>query len=87
MTITRDDFLRLIPKALDGYNFEINGQTIQIPLGNGVIIILFERETTRMIGALKLPVTHITFCFENISQNETHKFFNKFDLAYQKGGG
>ena len=87
MTITHDDFFRLLPKALSGYSFEVSEQSIQVTMETGIINILLMQETTRKIGALELPITHITFNFENTSHEETQKFIEKFDLAYQKGGG
>ena len=87
MTITHDDFFRLLPKALSGYSFEVSEQSIQVTMETGIINILLMQETTRKIGALELPVIYMTFYFENIPQDETQKFFDKFDLAYQKGGG
>jgi len=87
MTITHEDFIRLLPKALADYKFEISAQSIHITMETGAVVIRLMSEDTRKIGALELPVIHITFSFENISQNETQKFFDKFDLAFQKGGG
>jgi len=87
MTITTDDFFRLLPKALAGYEFRISDQSIQVTMETGIVNIRLMQETTRKIGAFELPVIHITFYFENIPQDETQKFFDKFDLAYQKGGG
>lgn len=87
MTISRDDFFRLLPKALSDYKYEISGQTIQVTIMPGVLNIHLLPEETRKIGALELPVIHITFTFENILEEKAQKFFSKFDLAYQKGGG
>ena len=87
MTITHDDFFRLLPKALADYQFRISGQAIHIKLQTGTVNIQLTSQTTRKIGKLELPVTHITFRFENIGQDQMQKFFDRFDLAYQKGGG
>ena len=87
MTITRTDFFRLLPKALASYKFKISDSSIQVTMETGVVIIRLLQETTRKVGAMELPVTHITFNFENTSDEEMQKFFEKFDLVYQKGGG
>ena len=44
-------------------------------------------ETSRKIGKLELPVTHIKFRFEDIEHDQVREFFDRFDIAYQKGGG
>lgn len=87
MTITHADFFRLLPKALASYKFEISDRSIQVTMETGIVNIRLMREATRKIGALELPITHMTFYFENTSHNETQKFFEKFNLAYRKGGG
>ncbi|OGT82748.1 MAG: hypothetical protein A3G42_04595 [Gammaproteobacteria bacterium RIFCSPLOWO2_12_FULL_47_76] len=87
MTITHADFFRLLPKALADYQCKISDHTIEVKLTSGHIKIQLMPETTRRIGTLELPVTNMTFHFENTVQDEMQDFFSKFNMAYQKGGG
>lgn len=87
MTITHDDFFRLLPRALKNRPFETNGENILVTLENGSLKITLAPQTGRTIGALTLPITRIAFEFENCSAEERRQFFEGFDLAYQKGGG
>ncbi|OGT72744.1 MAG: hypothetical protein A2W76_00840 [Gammaproteobacteria bacterium RIFCSPLOWO2_12_47_11] len=87
MTITHADFFRLLPKALADYQCKISDHAIEVKLTSGHIKIRLMPETTRRIGALELPVTNMTFHFENTVQDEMQDFFSKFNMAYQKGGG
>lgn len=87
MTITHDDFFRLLPKALADYQFRILGKSIQVKLQSGSVTIQLMPETNRKIGNLELPVTHVKFKFENIAQDQVQIFFEQFNRSYQKGGG
>ena len=87
MTITHADFLRLLPKALTGLIHDITGNSIRVKLGSGALQIKLAPEGARKSGSLVLPVTHVTFYFENTGEIERRKFIDRFYLAYQKGGG
>jgi len=87
MTITHDDFFRLLPKALADYQFRIAGNLIRVILHSGSVNIQLMPETKRKIGNLELPVTHMAFHFKNIAPDQMQIFFEKFDRSYQKGGG
>ena len=87
MSITREDFFRILPKALKDFRFEINGDNIKCQMESGNIQIFLNNGDKRKIGALELPVIHIKFVLENVSDEKRTEFFTKFDFAYQKGGG
>lgn len=87
MTITHDDFFRLLPRALKNRPFDMSEQGVLVTLNNGRLKITLAPQTDRTIGALTLPVTRIAFEFENCTDAERRQFFEGFDLVYQKGGG
>ena len=87
MTITHADFHRLLPKALGDSNYTVDNDIIKIKINTGRITIYLQPESSRSIGALVLPVTHIKFVFENFNDAAQKEFFSQFDLAYHKGGG
>ena len=81
------DFFRLLPKALADYQFITSNQEIQVKFATGYVNIQLMPETTRKIGSLLLTTTRISFHFENTPQDEMQLFFDRFNPAYQKGGG
>ncbi len=87
MTITRRDFLRLLPKALRGYPFRQTESTVSVPCGGGHIFIVLSEERTRRIAGLCLPVVDVTFRIEDVAEAAKDNFFKVFDRAYQRGGG
>jgi alkyl hydroperoxide reductase subunit AhpF len=87
MTITHDDFFRLLPKALAGYQFKISGQSIQVKLATGYVNIQLMPETSWSIGALQLPATQVEITLKGCNEDEADAWLKKFDLTFQKGGG
>ena len=87
MTITRDEFFRILPRALNEYMFEIHNDKIICRVEDGQIEINISKRENRKLGALQLPVMHINFVLQNIPREIQDKFFEKFEFAYQKGGG
>ena len=44
-------------------------------------------EGERRIASIRLPRTCVTFEFINLSEQQRECFFNRFDLAFRRGGG
>lgn len=87
MSITHKEFLRLLPKALDGLAFRHNDDVILVDDGERNIRIQLSEQSTRNIASLSLPVTVVRMQLSGFDQTERGSFLNRFDLAYQKGGG
>jgi len=87
MTITHADFFRLLPGVCENCCITRARKLIQSSLGSGTIEILLAPECSRMLGSLELPVTEITFCFDNVSDQDRESFLERFHRVYQKGGG
>lgn len=89
MTITHADFLRLIPRALSSFEYELLPGNTEIKINHpcGKIIIRLLSETERKLGSLSLSVTQLEFNFLDLSSNDIEEFLNRFDLCYRKGGG
>jgi hypothetical protein len=87
MTITHKDFLRLLPKAISGLDYQRNGDQIEIDDAGRSVRINLSKESSRKIASLALPLTNVRIELKNFSQSELTKFMSRFDLAYQKGGG
>ena len=87
MTLTHADFFRLLPKALEGIDYTVAGDTIHFSLKEAQAAITLSPETGRTIGALDLPLTNIRFVFDGVDEETIREFFERFDLAYRNGGG
>ncbi len=87
MTITHNDFFRILPKALKNKQYYISGLQVAVNQGDRSMRLTLSPESVRQIGSLRLPVTEIEMYFSDYSNNEVSQFLQQFDLAYQKGGG
>jgi len=87
MTITHNEFFRLLPGAITNQEYNISNNLIEIREGGRSIRIELGDESIRKIASLSLPVTCLTIKFDSFSEKETEEFLKRFDLVYQKGGG
>ena len=87
MTISHQDFRRLLPKALGGIPVAEKGQRFTVETENGEVTILLGPEEVRKLASLALPRTLVSIDLSSHSQEQAEKFIRRFDLAYQKGGG
>ena len=87
MTLTHADFFRLLPKALEGIDYTVAGDTIRFRLNETQVTITLAPEAGSTIGALELPLTKIRFVFDGAGKEAIREFFERFDLAYRKSGG
>ena len=87
MTITHEEFFRLLPRALKTRHYEVLNNVVHVTLDHGNITITLSPQVMREIGSLELPVTRINFALKNCADDDRLKFFHEFDLTYQKGGG
>ena len=87
MTITHKEFLRLLPKALNGLSYQQDENQILVKDGDGLIRITLSEESIRKIASLSLPTTFVHIELTGYRESGAEKFMSRFDLAYQKGGG
>lgn len=87
MTISHNDFFRILPKAVAPHTFQQINNAITVTLGQGEITIVLSKEGSRQIASLTLPVTMVCFHIKNVAENANKLFFEHFDRAYQRGGG
>jgi hypothetical protein len=88
MSISHQDFYRLLPIALKNIEYEIvNNNQINAVYAGGKIEILPGKEHKRKIASLELPVLYIVFTFKDISAKDIQQFFDEFSRVYQRGGG
>jgi hypothetical protein len=88
MSISHQEFYRLLPSALRNMDYEIvNYEKIKCNYANGKIEIIPGEEHKRQIASLVLPVLHIQFIFTEVSSDDIAYFFEVFSRVYQRGGG
>ena len=87
MGIDHADFLRLLPRALDGLAFTVNGNRIVIEDGARRLEIILGETSERRIALLTLPVTPVRFEFTGYHADEADAAMRRIDQAYQRGGG
>ena len=87
MGISHSEFFRLFPLAAEGYDYAIEGNTVSLRQSHRSLIIRLSAESERRIALLTVPVTRVEFEFNGFSEGEMREFMERFDRAYQRGGG
>ncbi len=87
MGIDHADFVRLLPRALDGRAFRVDGNRIVIEDGALRLEITLGETSERRIALLTLPVTPVRFEFTGYSADEATAAMRRIDQAFLRGGG
>lgn len=87
MAITREDFLRSLPAAVDFAAYQILGDRVEHREPGRGWRIEFERLADRTIGLLTLARLRVDFLFQGYTQDEIDRFMARIELYYRRGGG
>lgn len=87
MGYTRTEFLRLLPKALDGQGIQTEPDKFEIVDGTRRMTVEIGLESERRLGNFRLPTLPITLNFSNYRETEIVAALARFWQTYQKGGG
>ncbi|MGB0748900.1 MAG: hypothetical protein ACPGO3_09155 [Magnetospiraceae bacterium] len=88
MGINHADFLRLLPRALAGRSYQVvDGPIVTVDLDPGSLTINVGPEGKRQIALIVLPTTAVTLTFESVDEDVRTAMLERFDRAYQRGGG
>ena len=87
MTLSHADFLRLLPVAMGKWPYARSGLRFEAALGGRKIMIQLSEQRLIRIGALNLPSVVVTLESAGIADREWNDFLNRFDAAFQRGGG
>ena len=82
-TITRADFIRLLPQATGQANFSAEDDVFR---GHGWSLRLMPIPPLE-IGSVRLERHRIEVGFEGFSPEDEDAFMRRFTLHYQRGGG
>lgn len=88
MGITHHEFVRLLPQAVGSHRFHVHGNKVDVEndLGHHIHIELGD-EAVRQIALMRIPTTPVTLTFVGYDEDERTAFMQRFDRAYQRGGG
>jgi hypothetical protein len=87
MSISRDDFLRGLPGAVDHAPFRIDGDEIR-PLDPAARWrIVLSPLADLSIGMLALPRQRVEIFLAGCGAEETQRFLERFELYYRRAGG
>jgi len=87
MTITRDEFLRSLPAAVDHAEFRIDGNEIRPLDPDRKWRIVINALADLSIGMIRLPRHHVEIFLSGFGIEETRRFLARFELYFRRGGG
>lgn len=87
LSITRSEYLRILPAALGGMPFLERDDGIEAGDGPRQVWIKFLRSGIRSLGSLNLPTLAVTMELGGFTDVERTAFLRRFDQAFQRGGG
>ena len=87
MTITRDEFLRSLPAAVDHAEFRIDGNEIRPLDPDRKWRIVINALADLSIGMIRLPRHHVEIFLTDCGVEETRRFLARFELYFRRGGG
>lgn len=87
MTITQEEFQRLLPAAVGGVPFASSGGILWHDDGRRGWRIALAPLPDLAHGLIRLQRQRVVFCFRDYSAEEIAAFFRRFDLYFARGGG
>lgn len=87
MGTTHREFFRLLPAALGGDEYRVDGRVVTVGGGGRRLTITLSAEAERRIASLVLPVTHVRLVLTGYPAEEAAAVLARFDRAFQRGGG
>ena len=86
--MTHADFRRIFPRLIEDAE-AVEGdlsQRVQWPDGK-VLEVEVSEEKVRKIATLRMPYLDLSFTFQGFSNEQRDAFLERFERAFQKGGG
>jgi hypothetical protein len=87
MSISRADFLRLLPRALGGAHFRENGNSFLYAEGERTWLLTLHPLQALDLGALRLERYKVEWVFSGFTEAEIHASVARFELHFRRGGG
>ncbi len=87
MAATWADILRLLPVALRGWPYEVEGTAVAVGSAERGASIAVEPLPPRGFGPVEIPRSRVAFEFHGLEPDERAALLKQFDRAFQRGGG
>lgn len=87
MAATWPDILRLLPIALRGWPYRVDGTTVEVGSADRGATIAVEPLPPRGFGPVEIPRSRVALAFRGLNAGEREAFLSQFDRAFQRGGG
>ncbi len=88
MALTGSDFERLLPKALQGWDYQINGTHVDVGTDDvGITITISPLPPRKLSGLFVLERSQVEIAFHGLDSAQQDGFLKQFDQAFQRGGG
>lgn len=88
MGYERAEFFRLLPLAVGGRPWQSRtGNTLEVALDTGRVIIELGTQGRRRIALLSLPILPVSLTFDNVTPAQRDQFLTRFDNSFRRGGG
>lgn len=87
MATTWEEFLRLLPVALAGWPYRIEGLAVEVGARARGATIAVDPLPPRQFGPVAIPRSRVVLTFRGLNQDERDAFLRQFDRAFQRGGG
>ena len=87
MATTWEEFLRLLPVALAGWPYRIEGSEVEVGAHERGATITVGPLPPRQFGPVAIPRSRVVLVFRGLNQDERNAFLRQFERAFQRGGG
>ncbi len=88
MGISHADFRRIFPRLVSDAESDFDGGRASVRWQDGSrLVVHLSPEGERRIALLRLPTTDLRFEFHAFTASRCAAFMQRFDRAFQKGGG
>lgn len=89
MSLTMADFVRTLPKSVEGVITETDSSILSFRIENdeGIVSIVCHPMANRQLGSLSLPRLKVEIEICDYNEAQTELFFNRFNLAFLRMGG
>jgi hypothetical protein len=87
MSISREEFLRLLPAAVAQDPFSVAGEEIRHQSGSRSWRIVLGILADRPLGLLRLPRLKVRIFLCGYSRADTESFLGRFELHFRRAGG
>ena len=87
MGCTELEWLGWLPAAMGEVQWQRTGAQVDATLTTGVLHLSWHVAAPRAIALMRIPRLCVRFEFEQVRDEERHRFMKRFDLYMQRGGG